>query len=275
MFSEWRNKRPWMPLPKNHDDLDVENKLLPQDDTETSSRRSSDTQDEIRPLPKRNGMGISKAWLFLTIFNTFLVCVSVILTKMAFWDFTRACIKETSAYCKVSPEPLTKIELGRQLTSKTPIIESSQPLPFHEVKFNGTLWPMEDLSWSRREPGDPIAEAMWDSFEDMHTFPITRKQILALGKDPETAARCDSEYWGMGDDAYIAVLDTQHKMHCLNEIRKMAFADYGRGYPPVRKQRELDWIHLRHCMDMLVQVRRYPHSVCILVFTPFCQKFCS
>jgi hypothetical protein len=94
----------------------------------------------------------------------------------------------------------------------------------------------------------------WDSFEDLHTFPITRKQVLAPGKDPETAARYDDEYWGMGDDAYIAALDSQHKMHCLNELRKSAFADYGKNNPNKKKMRELDWIHLRHCTDMLVQV---------------------
>lgn len=143
----------------------------------------------------------------------------------------------------------------KPLTFKAPIIESSQQLPFHEVKLNGTLWPRDDIPWSRREPGDPIGEAMWDSFEDMHTFPITRKQVLALGKDPETVARYDNAYWGMGDDAYIAALDSQHKMHCLNAMRKMAFSDYGSNNPFKKVHSQLGWIHLRHCMDMLTQVR--------------------
>ena len=121
------------------------------------------------------------------------------------------------------------------------------------MKLNGTLWPGEDPSWSRGEPGDPVVEAMWDSFEDMHTFPITRKQVLALGKDPEIAARYDDAYWGLGEDAYIAALDSQHKMHCLNELRKVAFADYGAN-PQKKKLRDIDWIHLRHCTDMLTQV---------------------
>ncbi|KAN0099595.1 protein of unknown function (DUF3328) domain containing protein [Hyaloscypha variabilis] len=233
IFSEWRNKRFWTPIPSNHGDLDVENKLLGRDDTEASSRRTSDVSEEIRLLWTGKGFGISKTWLILTVFNAVILSVSVILNKSNFLDFTRSCIRETSAY--------------------SPIIESSQALPFHKVRLNGTLWPTEGLSWSRREPGDPIAEAIWDSFEDMHTFPITRKQVLALGKDPETAARYDDEYWGMGDDAYIAALDSQHKMHCLNELRKTAFADYGEKNPNKKKMRELDWIHLRHCTDILTQ----------------------
>jgi len=95
----------------------------------------------------------------------------------------------------------------------------------------------------------------------MHTFPITREQVLALGKDPETAARYDNEYWGLGDDAYIAALDSQHKMHCLNEIRKNAFADYGIDAPPKKVHSKLGWIHLRHCMDMLAQVGEIKHNL--------------
>lgn len=96
---------------------------------------------------------------------------------------------------------------------------------------------------------------MWDSFEDMHTFPITREQVLALGKDPQTAARYDNDYWGMGDDAYIAALDSQHKMHCLNAIRQMAFLNYDKKNNFKEVKSPLGWIHMRHCMDMLAQVR--------------------
>ena len=106
-FVEWRKKWSWMPLPADHSDLDVENKLLYQDDTETSNRRPSDNSEDIQPLLRRNIFGSNKSWLFLTIINMLLVCVSVILNKNTFWNFERSCIKETSAYCTVSPEALT------------------------------------------------------------------------------------------------------------------------------------------------------------------------
>ena len=91
-----------MPLPTDNEDVDVENKLLDEHDSETSSRRSSETSEETRPKPKGYRFQISKSWLLLTIFNTILVCVSVILNKNAYWDFTRSCIRETSAYCRNS-----------------------------------------------------------------------------------------------------------------------------------------------------------------------------
>jgi hypothetical protein len=121
------------------------------------------------------------------------------------------------------------------------------------VKLNGTLFPSTNLSWSRRPFGDLEAEAAWESFEWVPRFPITRKEVLALGKDPETVARFEDDYWGMGDDAYIASLDIQHKVHCLNELRKMAFADFGEDAPTKKTHGQLWWVHLRYRTDVLAQ----------------------
>jgi hypothetical protein len=103
IFSEWRNKRFWTPIPSNHGDPDVENKLLGRDDTEASSRRTSDVSEEIRPLWTGKGFGISKTWLILTIFNAVILSVSVILHKSNVLDFTRSCIRETQHIVGVLP----------------------------------------------------------------------------------------------------------------------------------------------------------------------------
>lgn len=47
------------------------------------------------------------------------------------------------------------------------------------------------------------------------THVVTRDQILKLGKDPETVARFDNDYWGMGDDAYMVQMDVMHVSICL------------------------------------------------------------
>ena len=142
--------------------------------------------------------------------------------------------------------------LDTRLNQKAPILETITTKT-HDVQLNGTLWPTEDMSWSRRDPGDPVGEQMWQSFEVVPTFPITKAQILALRKDPKTKARYSDSHWGMGDNAFIASLDVQHKMHCLNELRKMAFADYGNDAPTKTIHGQLWWLHLRHCTDMLAQ----------------------
>lgn len=74
-----------------------------------------------------------------------------------------------------------------------------------------------------------------------------------LGKDPETVARFPDEYWHIGGDAYVASLDSFHKTHCLNELRKMTFKDYGNCKPLKHHHGDLWWIHLRHRVDMLMQ----------------------
>lgn len=109
------------------------------------------------------------------------------------------------------------------------------------------------MSWARREPGDPVAEAIWESLEIVPAIAITRDDVLGLGKDPELVARFDDTLFGLGDDAYVATLDIQHKIHCLNELRKMAFADYGEDAPEKKVHGQMWWIHLRHCTDMLAQ----------------------
>ena len=133
-----------------------------------------------------------------------------------------------------------------------PVI-GSKIINFHQVQLNGTLWPGEDPSWSRKEIGDPEAEEIWDAFEFAETFPISYADVVALGKDPETVTRYPNEKFGLGEEAYVASLDIQHKLHCLDELRKMTFADYGESTPKKKAHGQLWWIHLRHCFDMLTQ----------------------
>lgn len=133
-----------------------------------------------------------------------------------------------------------------------PVIKSKN-IKFHHVQLNGTLWPGEDPSWSRKEIGDPEAEEVWDALEFSATFPISHDDVIALGKDPKTAARYPNGEFGLGEEAYIAALDIQHKIHCLNELRKEAFVDYGESVSKKRAHGQLWWIHLRHCLDILTQ----------------------
>lgn len=162
----------------------------------------------------------------------------------------QSCIERTSYYCK-TPEGF---ETWAFLIITAPVI-NSQRISVQEVQIHGTLFPPaeEDMHWAWREPGDSAGEAMWESFELLPMIPITADEVRGLGKDPETVARFDDELFGHGDDAYIASLDIQHKLHCLNELRKMAFEDYGDDNAEKKAHGQVSWIHLRHCTAMLAQ----------------------
>ncbi|KAL4926979.1 oxidase ustYa family protein [Aspergillus undulatus] len=135
----------------------------------------------------------------------------------------------------------------------SPILDAVE-IPTYTTTLNGTLFALSELSIAREEP-DAENDAAWAQYERVLTHVVTREDILKLGKHPETVARFDDDYWGFGDDAYMVQLDVMHQIHCLNILRKAAFATYP-GYTPNPNKRAKDriyWIHLSHCVDILLQ----------------------
>lgn len=117
---------------------------------------------------------------------------------------------------------------------------------------NGTLFPPEWLSIARQDPG-PETDAAWHVYEKVLTHVITKDQVIKLGKDPETVARFEDDYWGFGDDAYMAQMDVFHQIHCINLLRKAAFEDHPKTTTPKEKKDKMYWIHLHHCVDIALQ----------------------
>ncbi|KAL9044293.1 MAG: hypothetical protein Q9214_002557 [Letrouitia sp. 1 TL-2023] len=142
--------------------------------------------------------------------------------------------------------------LFTELNKVAPILKDLD-IELRDERMNGTLWPNEEPSFSRLEPS-PAVEATWnEQFEPKEAFAITWEDVIRLGKDPDLAVKLPNEIFGLGLDAYMASFDNLHKTHCLNELRKMTFADYGEERPTKKKHGKLWWIHLRHCVDMLLQ----------------------
>lgn len=76
--------------------------------------------------------------------------------------------------------------------------------------MNATLFPGDNPGFARQFP-NPEADAIWEKFEHMRTFPISKEDVRMLGKNPEEVAKFDNEYWGVGDDAYMAQVDVFHQ----------------------------------------------------------------
>lgn len=82
-------------------------------------------------------------------------------------------------------------------------------IPQYTTTLNGTLFALPEVSIAREEPSAKN-DAAWAHYEKVLTHVVTREQIIKLGKDPETVARFDDEYWDLGDDAYMVQLDVMH-----------------------------------------------------------------
>ncbi|KAG6134950.1 hypothetical protein E4U28_005621 [Claviceps purpurea] len=103
----------------------------------------------------------------------------------------------------------------RATSSYTPIYDMIDLEPSIR-KINGTVMPAGKLSIARQFP-NPAADAIWmQDIELIRPIPVTREQIIKMGKDPDTVAKLEDDVWGLGDDAYVAALDLFHNLHCLN-----------------------------------------------------------
>ncbi|CAD6583833.1 MAG: hypothetical protein ASARMPREDX12_001465 [Alectoria sarmentosa] len=222
----WQNVKQWRYT--DHDPVDVDpeaaEKFLGEEDESISTEKRDQRAQRLDKLR------------LLTIVNVVILGVTVFLNSLPYLSNLRPHDKNADIKAVSSYSPLLN-DIDVQL---------------HDVRFNGTLWPSETPAWSRREPG-PEVDELWERYEPGNLFPIRRADVVALGKDPDTAARFPDDHWHMGDDAYVASLDAFHKTHCLNELRKMTFEDYGHYKPLKHRHGKLWWIHLRHCVDMLLQ----------------------
>ncbi|OAG13117.1 uncharacterized protein CC84DRAFT_1078602 [Paraphaeosphaeria sporulosa] len=74
-----------------------------------------------------------------------------------------------------------------------------------------------------------------------------------MGKDYTTVAKLEDKDWGLGDNAYAAIFDVYHQLHCLNSLRKVVYGGYynmSQARADKVMQREL---HMNHCFDILLQ----------------------
>lgn len=95
-------------------------------------------------------------------------------------------------------------------------------------KLNGTFYPQKDGGSIARQQPNPEADATWDEWELTRVFPVTKDDIIKMGKDPSTVTKLEDDVWGLGDDAYAAIFDVYHQIHCLNSLRHIAYGDYCR-----------------------------------------------
>ncbi|KAH7028123.1 tat pathway signal sequence [Microdochium trichocladiopsis] len=140
--------------------------------------------------------------------------------------------------------------------------QTSTYSPIHDIfdlgmqakKINGTLFPSkESPSIARHSPSAELDD-IWNEWELTRVYPVTAAQIRSMGKDPSTAAKLEDDVWGLGDDAYAAIFDVYHQLHCLNFLRKLIYPSYYNTsnwhHADVEGFFE---IHMNHCVDIVMQ----------------------
>lgn len=134
-------------------------------------------------------------------------------------------------------------------------------------RINGTLFTPSEHSIARQMPNS-AADATWEEWELTRVFPVTRSDIIRLGKDPETAVKLDSETWGLGDDAYATALDIYHQLHCVNTLRQIAYGTYYNVQMgnPDGINATLREMHINHCVDILMQAIQCSGNANLITF---------
>ncbi|KAH8651273.1 tat pathway signal sequence [Xylariales sp. PMI_506] len=153
---------------------------------------------------------------------------------------------------KKSPSKILNADL-RATSSYSPVFDMIDLEPTIK-KVNGTVYAEGELSIARQFP-NPVADAIWEEdIELIRPIPITREQIIKMGKNPDTVAKLEHDVWGLGDNAYVAALDIFHNLHCLNSLRQVV---YGKYYNLSQGDVDRDdWtheVHINHCVDILYQ----------------------
>ncbi len=119
-------------------------------------------------------------------------------------------------------------------------------------RINGTFFPSREPSVGRQMP-NAAADDVWGDWELTRIFPVTRAEIVRMGKDPSTVAKLEDDIWGLGDDAYATSLDVFHQLHCLNSLAPIAYGSFYNETGVDANARTLRELHVNHCVDIVMQ----------------------
>lgn len=135
-------------------------------------------------------------------------------------------------------------------------------IPLHPQELRGDVENNGDIY--RQAPSHEV-DVAWDRFLYNNSVWIHAEDIIAAGKDPSVAVKLPIEL-GYGSNAYAAMTDFGHKVHCLNWLRKEIYFDYywSDSYP-TGNTTGLHKSHTDHCIYILLQSLLCEASTDILI----------
>ncbi|KAF9005459.1 hypothetical protein BDQ17DRAFT_1540840 [Cyathus striatus] len=197
---------------------------LPGMDDESMQQLLPGPSDSYQP-PRRLWYHTLKG---LLIFNMILLLVSCILLGVSLH--------------KGSPKITTS-------TNHIPVYSPAlEAVEYEVVAFNGSfMYPSE-----YRGPPNPGVDAAWNRItKNIHPIRLSEVERLKAGIP---ASLSHVKFQQEDGGGYMAALESNHQLHCLNMLRKYTYREY---YEPIdqmfeAKAKELR-SHLDHCIEMLRQ----------------------
>lgn len=127
-------------------------------------------------------------------------------------------------------------------------------IPLITKRMNGTLMPTNPISIFRQPPSDEV-DAAWDRLSTRNPIIVDRSDIVAMGKDPNDAAKWPEDWYG--PDKYIGKVDVFHQIHCLDRVRRSLHWNfehyYGSEFPSGTPVGNYHTSHVDHCVYVLLQ----------------------
>ena len=93
-----------------------------------------------------------------------------------------------------------------------PVLEGID-IPLLYKRMDATFTESEPLSIFRQDPS-PEVDRAWARLGDTRPIPLSREDVLAIGKDPDQAIKLPKS-WGLGEDVYAGRVDVFHQIVCV------------------------------------------------------------
>jgi len=231
-------------------------------------RRSSDTYGCATPIkPNEQYHHVSKSrrsllclvWLNMVFFviSSTMFLMSLQPRPIRYTDHIQEQLrnyhlKSVSMPCKLPSRSIVRRPCLTKTTLAPVLDDVDIGLSLH--RMDATLLNREPPIIYRREPSKEVDKA-WEALYDTRPIPLTREQVVAMGKDPASSVKIPSD-WGHGNDSYFGRLDVFHQLHCLDALRREARWDhyYARAYPGgFNTTTQIHQLHLSHCAWLLAQ----------------------
>lgn len=177
----------------------------------TSESDEDETKGFISEAPTKSSRQVvanRRTLILVSVANLFALVVSISL--FGTWFYSNYMVRNAAL---------------RRVSGYSPIYDRYS-VDLEDVVINGTFFPPKEGGSLIRHQPNPGDDKIWEEWELTRVYPVTREELTKMGKDYTTVAKLEDRDWGLGDNAYAAIFDVYHQLHCLNSIRKVVYGGY-------------------------------------------------